>query len=356
MPAPGCLFAILFFWQLPHFFAIAWMYRDDYARAGFQMISSDDATGARSASQSVFFCMILFVVAGLPAFIRMATVFYLLAELLLGGIFIAVAMRFLKTRAHVGRAATVYHIDYLFAASSRRTRIDPKHERDTATLDRQSARAGTLWKATLIAIPILTLVLFYCLRQLEVNALRQRTVSAYGSVPEFHADQSGREKFWLGGFARQNLDCGFHLHNLSRTVSDDQQPDERIAKAAGENRRASGFVHRRSGKGHAGRSCAPTPKSLQAEPGRWDFLTGPQSTHLQFVAQRIQTRGRRQKRAVPIHSTRMILVDRHGAIRGYYDAVEPGCGDEAGRGYDALVARATEVIVGIRRHGPPLQI
>jgi protoheme IX farnesyltransferase len=93
------LFAILFFWQLPHFFAIAWMYRDDYARAGFQMISSDDATGARSASQSVFFCMILFVVAGLPAFIRMATVFYLLAELVLGGIFIAVAMRFLKTRS-----------------------------------------------------------------------------------------------------------------------------------------------------------------------------------------------------------------------------------------------------------------
>ena len=92
------LFAILFFWQLPHFFAIAWMYRDDYARAGFQMISSDDPTGARSASQSVFFCMILFVVAGLPAFLGIANVFYLLAELILGGVFIAVAMRFLKTR------------------------------------------------------------------------------------------------------------------------------------------------------------------------------------------------------------------------------------------------------------------
>ena len=92
------LFAILFFWQLPHFFAIAWMYRDDYARAGFQMISSDDATGERSASQSVFFCMILFVVAGLPAFIRMATVFYLLAAWVLGGLFIVMAMRFLKTR------------------------------------------------------------------------------------------------------------------------------------------------------------------------------------------------------------------------------------------------------------------
>ena len=93
------LFAILFFWQLPHFFAIAWMYRDDYARAGFQMISSDDRTGERSASQSVFFCMLLFVVAGLPAFLGIATVFYLLAELILGAVFIGMAMRFLKTRA-----------------------------------------------------------------------------------------------------------------------------------------------------------------------------------------------------------------------------------------------------------------
>jgi len=92
------LFAILFFWQLPHFFAIAWMYRDDYARAGFQMISSDDRSGERSASQSVFFCMLLFVVAGLPAFLGIATVFYLLAVLILGAVFIAVAMRFLKTR------------------------------------------------------------------------------------------------------------------------------------------------------------------------------------------------------------------------------------------------------------------
>jgi heme o synthase len=108
------LFAILFVWQLPHFFAIAWMYRDDYARAGFQMISSEDPTGERSASQSVFFCMILFVVAGLPAFIRMATVFYFLAELILGGIFIAVAMRFLKTRTRTdARRLFITSIVYL---------------------------------------------------------------------------------------------------------------------------------------------------------------------------------------------------------------------------------------------------
>lgn len=93
------LFAILFFWQLPHFFAIAWMYREDYARAGFQMISSDDRTGERSASQSVFFCMLLLIIAGLPAYLGIATVFYLIAEWILGAVFVAAAMRFLKTRA-----------------------------------------------------------------------------------------------------------------------------------------------------------------------------------------------------------------------------------------------------------------
>jgi heme o synthase len=92
------LFAILFFWQLPHFFAIAWMYRDDYTRAGFQMISNEDRSGERSASQSVFFSILLLVIAGLPAFIGMTTQIYLAVELLLGGAFIVVAMRFLRMR------------------------------------------------------------------------------------------------------------------------------------------------------------------------------------------------------------------------------------------------------------------
>jgi protoheme IX farnesyltransferase len=62
------LFTILFFWQMPHFFAIAWMYREDYARAGFEMISKGDNTGARSASQSVLFCMLLLIISGVPTY------------------------------------------------------------------------------------------------------------------------------------------------------------------------------------------------------------------------------------------------------------------------------------------------
>lgn len=108
------LFAIIFLWQLPHFFAIAWMYREDYSRAGFRMISSDDRTGERSASQSVFFCILLLVIAGLPAFLGIANFVYLAIELLLGGLFIAVAMRFLRMRTPgAARSLFIASIVYL---------------------------------------------------------------------------------------------------------------------------------------------------------------------------------------------------------------------------------------------------
>lgn len=108
------LFAILLLWQLPHFFAIAWMYREDYSRAGFRMISNDDLSGERSASQSVFFCILLLILAGLPAFVGIVTFVYLPVELALGGLFVAVAMRFLKLRsAGAARALFVTSIVYL---------------------------------------------------------------------------------------------------------------------------------------------------------------------------------------------------------------------------------------------------
>ncbi len=95
--AAWSLFAIVFLWQMPHFFAIAWLCRRDYERAGFRMLSSDDETGVRSASQAVLFCMLLLLIAGTPAFIGMANSIYLLAEIILSGLFTAVAMRFHRT-------------------------------------------------------------------------------------------------------------------------------------------------------------------------------------------------------------------------------------------------------------------
>ena len=108
------LFAILLLWQLPHFFAIAWMYRDDYSRAGFRMISNDDLTGERSASQSVLFCILLLILGGLPAFIGVVSYAYLAIELVLGGLFVAVAMRFLRIRTReAARLLFITSIVYL---------------------------------------------------------------------------------------------------------------------------------------------------------------------------------------------------------------------------------------------------
>jgi heme o synthase len=100
-PGAWSLFAILFCWQLPHFFAIAWMYREDYARAGFEMISKDDNSGARSASQSVLFCILLLFISGGPAFLKIVNYHYLTVELILNGLFIFAAMRFLRTQQQV---------------------------------------------------------------------------------------------------------------------------------------------------------------------------------------------------------------------------------------------------------------
>jgi protoheme IX farnesyltransferase len=74
------------------------MYREDYARAGFEMISKDDKTGARSASQAVLFCILLLFICGGPAFLRIVNYNYLTVELVLNGLFIFVAMRFLRTQ------------------------------------------------------------------------------------------------------------------------------------------------------------------------------------------------------------------------------------------------------------------
>ena len=92
------LFAILFVWQMPHFFALSWLYRADYARAGFRMISSDDESGARSASQSVLFCMLLLILSGTPTYVRLTSSVYLAISIALGIWFTAMAMRFHKER------------------------------------------------------------------------------------------------------------------------------------------------------------------------------------------------------------------------------------------------------------------
>ena len=88
------LFAILFFWQIPHFFAIAWMYREEYARAGFVMLPNVDPEGFRTARQAVNHTFGLVLMSLLPVALGLAGAIYLVGAILLGGGFLICALKF----------------------------------------------------------------------------------------------------------------------------------------------------------------------------------------------------------------------------------------------------------------------
>jgi protoheme IX farnesyltransferase len=100
--APGAwaLFALMFFWQLPHFLAIAWMYREDYARGGYRVLPVLDADGARTSRQILVWTVLLVGVTTLPAWVGRGGVdwAYLAIALASGSAFLVLAARTARTR------------------------------------------------------------------------------------------------------------------------------------------------------------------------------------------------------------------------------------------------------------------
>ena len=88
------LFAILFFWQIPHFLAFAWLYRDEYEKAGFVMLPSVDPDGSRTGRQAVSHTLGLLTVSLLPFLFRITGTIYLVGALLLGVAFVFYAVQF----------------------------------------------------------------------------------------------------------------------------------------------------------------------------------------------------------------------------------------------------------------------
>jgi protoheme IX farnesyltransferase len=93
------LFLILFFWQLPHFLALAWMYREDYAKAGFPMLPVEEPTGASTGRQVVLQTLALLVVSFLPYGFDLAGDGYLVAALVLGTGFLGFGVAFAVVRS-----------------------------------------------------------------------------------------------------------------------------------------------------------------------------------------------------------------------------------------------------------------
>jgi protoheme IX farnesyltransferase len=90
------LFAVLAFWQIPHFFAIAWMYRGEYAKAGFKMLPSIDPDGRRTGRQAVGHSLALAVASLCPFFLGLAGSWYFAGALLISAGFLWCAVQFAR--------------------------------------------------------------------------------------------------------------------------------------------------------------------------------------------------------------------------------------------------------------------
>jgi protoheme IX farnesyltransferase len=94
------LFGILFLWQLPHFLAIAWMCREDYARAGFPMLSVIDPDGRSTARQMILYGAALLPVSLLPTILGLTGITYFLGTLALGCFFLGFCVAFSLSFSH----------------------------------------------------------------------------------------------------------------------------------------------------------------------------------------------------------------------------------------------------------------
>jgi protoheme IX farnesyltransferase len=88
------LFAILFLWQMPHFLAISWLYREDYKQAGFVMLTCSDPDCRVTGRQALIYTVGLTLVSLFPAMLKLTTLWYLPTAFLTGGYFILMAFRF----------------------------------------------------------------------------------------------------------------------------------------------------------------------------------------------------------------------------------------------------------------------
>lgn len=106
-------FGILFLWQLPHFMAISWLYREDYARGGFAMLAVRDENGAAVARQAIFYTLALLPISLAPTLLGMTGIVYFIGALLAGAALLASTIRFFFER-DARNARSVFMISNLY--------------------------------------------------------------------------------------------------------------------------------------------------------------------------------------------------------------------------------------------------
>jgi protein SCO1 len=197
---------------------------------------------------------------------------------------------------------------------------------ETATIPVRSPapKSSTAWKATLILVPVVTAGMLFWLRQVQVNHLSNRPLPSYGTVPKFElvnqdSQPFGSEqlagKIWIADFIFTS--CPGPCPIISTRMSELQKPlaksDVHLVSVSVDPEKDTPEVLRV----YAGK--------LRIQPLRWDFLTGSRAAiySLSKDGFKLGVSDGSEEEGVPVHSTRFVLVDRRGTIRGYYDALAP---------------------------------
>ncbi len=177
------------------------------------------------------------------------------------------------------------------------------------------------WKATLILIPLLTAAGLFFLRQAQVARLARHELPKDGIVPAFQLiDQNGASygshellgQIWIADFVYST--CPGPCPMISSRMGELQKPlrdtDVKLVSFSVDPQHDTPAVLREYAA------------KLNAEPARWHFLTGDKNTIYRLSRDGFKLATAEGGAAGPIHSTRMVLVDRSGMIRGYYDATD----------------------------------
>ena len=187
-----------------------------------------------------------------------------------------------------------------------------------------SLRKSRAWNFVLLGFPLLVAAGLFTLREIQVHRLASREFASYGAVPAFQlTNQDGQPfgrsdlagKIWIADFIYST--CPGPCPMISSRMSEMQKPLEKtdvhfVSFTVDPEKDTPAMLREYADR-------------LHARPGRWDFLTGPKSAIYDLSTRgfKLAAAERDGVKSEPVHSTRMVLVDRHGQIRGYYDATEP---------------------------------
>jgi protein SCO1/2 len=190
----------------------------------------------------------------------------------------------------------------------------------SVSVRRAASPGAVIWKAILLGLPLVVATFFFLIWRGQVNQLASRPLNSLGTIPPFQlTNQNGQPfgsaelsgKIWIADFIFTS--CRGPCPLISSRMSELQRPLEKS-----DVHLVSFTVDPQTDTPEVLRDYS---ERLHARPGRWDFLTGPASVIYDLTRDgfKLAVSDGASEEGVPVHSTRAVLVDRRGTIRGYYD-------------------------------------